>query len=57
MSYILIFIIGAGWGIVIGSCLIIHDLATLDKHVHKGDETDLTINDFINFDTAPKYEK
>lgn len=51
MSYILIFIIGAGWGIII------HDLATLDKHVHKGDEIDLTINDFINFDTTPKYEK
>lgn len=41
MIYIIFFIIGSGWGIII------NDLATLDKHVHKGDEIDNTVNDLI----------
>ena len=42
MAYLFFFIIGAGWA------LIFYDSYTLNKHIHNGDELDLTINDFIN---------
>ena len=42
MIYLIGFILFSGWA------LIFYDAYTLNKQIHKGDELDLTINDFIN---------